>query len=181
MRAWLRKLLPLGSGAPLTSVCAIGPQPAAAAGKAAAVLGAATPDATKPETKHPGGRPALGDKPMTSAERSRRHRAAKRAANVEYRPGQLDALWPPAAAPSGLKSLLPGGRPFFYKIGGSFIRLVAVDQPQLRWLLAVVFDPTRPMLALAPHRHEQTHLTTFGVLRHDLPAEDVKRMDEAPK
>jgi len=48
----------------------VGPEPAAAVGKAAAVLGAATPDATKPETKHHG-RPALGDKPMSSAERTR--------------------------------------------------------------------------------------------------------------
>jgi len=58
----------------------VGPEPAAAVGKAAAVLGAATPDATKPETKHHG-RPALGDKPMSSAERTRRHRA-KRAAEA---------------------------------------------------------------------------------------------------
>ena len=47
--------------------------------KTAAVLGAATPDVTKPVTKHPGGRPALGDKPMSSAERTRRHRTKQAA------------------------------------------------------------------------------------------------------
>src|SRR5262249_37299752 len=64
--------------------------PDAASASDGTAVGAATPDATKPATKNPGGRPALGDRPMTSAERSRRHRAKQAAETTE--PSRTNSL-----------------------------------------------------------------------------------------